>query len=157
MRILWAPWRKIYIRGTKDDNCVFCDLQKEDHPDRGLVVYQGKYHYAVLNKYPYTTGHLMVVPYCHISRISELKKEALEEWWLLTDQAIGWLEKAFKPQGFNLGMNMGKIAGAGIQNHLHFHIVPRWQGDTNFMTTVHETRVQSQSLEELCQELKQVI
>ncbi len=157
MHILWAPWRKIYIRGLKNQSCVFCEMQNDKNPDQNLIVFRGTYHFVVLNKYPYTTGHLMVVPYCHISSISELKTEALTEWLTLTDKAMQWLNKAFNPEGFNLGMNLGKIAGAGIEDHLHLHIVPRWTGDTNFMTTVNQTRIQSQSMEEICQEIKHII
>ncbi len=157
MNILWAPWRKIYIRGMKMPECVFCDIQNDRHPDQSIIIYKGKFHFVVLNKYPYTSGHCMVVPYCHISRIAELKEEALVEWWKLTDQTMQWIQKAMKPQGFNLGLNVGKTAGAGIENHLHFHIIPRWSGDTNFMTTVNQTRIQSQTLEETCLEIKNAI
>jgi ATP adenylyltransferase len=132
-------------------------MQKDQGPDQELILYRGRFHFVVLNKYPYTTGHLMVIPYCHIKKITELKGEALEEWWTLTDLAISWLEKAFHPHGFNLGMNIGKSAGAGIEDHLHLHVVPRWSGDTNFMSTLNDTRIHSDSLEEVCLEIKQVI
>lgn len=157
MHILWAPWRKTYIRSLKNNACVFCAMQDTDSSDHKLILHQGLYHFVVLNKYPYTTGHLMVVPYCHIQKISDLQKDALEEWLSLTDTAISWLIKAFQPHGFNLGMNFGKSAGAGVEDHLHMHIVPRWTGDTNFMSTLNNTRIQSQSLEEICREIKQVI
>ena len=138
-------------------DCVFCDVQNHRHPDQILIVYRGKFHFVILNKYPYTSGHCMVVPYGHISKITELREEALVEWWRLADQTMSWIEKAMKPQGFNLGLNIGKIAGAGVENHLHFHIIPRWSGDTNFMTTVNDTRIQSQTLEDTCQEIKKAI
>jgi ATP adenylyltransferase len=157
MHILWAHWRKTYIRALKNNDCVFCAMQDAECSDHKLILYQGLYHFVVLNKYPYTTGHLMVVPYCHIQKISDLQKDALEEWLSLTDTAISWLIKAFQPHGFNLGMNIGKSAGAGVEDHLHLHIVPRWTGDTNFMSTLNDTRIQSQSLEEVCHEIKQVI
>ena len=131
-----------------DGSCVFCAaLEQEDGP-ANLIVYRGPRAFVILNRFPYTSGHLMVLPYDHVQRLDEVDAETRAEMMELTSQATEVLGRVYAPQGFNLGANLGSAAGAGIEEHLHLHIVPRWVGDTNFMSTTGETRVLPQSLEE---------
>jgi ATP adenylyltransferase len=158
MKRLWAPWRNPYIKGIqKQEDCFFCAMVKEVEDEKNLILFRGKHVFVVLNKFPYTNGHLMVVPYLHVASLTNLPKEALMELIETTREAIEWLKKAMNPQGFNVGMNLGKVAGAGLEDHLHMHIVPRWTGDSNFMSTLSETRVISESLADSFQSLKKAI
>ncbi len=146
---LWSPWRSNYIEGFKDkdenEECVFCSaVKKED--EETLIVYRGKHNFVMMNLYPYNAGHLMVIPYRHISDFSKLTDEEKLEIMNLQDLSLKALNKVMEPQGFNIGANIGKAAGAGIDQHLHFHIVPRWIGDTNFMPALGEVKVISQDL-----------
>ncbi len=154
-RKLWAPWRIEYILGPKDDGCVFCEKgDAEPAMDRkNLVLARGKHVFVLMNTYPYNPGHLLVAPYKHVANPEDLSREARHE---LFELVVTWkqrLETVMNAQGVNIGINLGSVAGAGIVEHLHAHIVPRWQGDTNFMTTVSDTRVVSQALDELYAEL----
>jgi len=155
LRKIWAPWRIGYILNLNKGGCVFCDKAK-DSPDKdknNLILERGDNCYVLMNIYPYNPGHLLVCPYTHAANPEDFPEETHAEMMKLT---IKWkirLEKVVMAQGFNLGINLGSIGGAGIAEHLHAHIVPRWQGDTNFMTTVSETRVLSQSLNELYDKL----
>lgn len=152
---LYAPWRMAYIRGEKGDTagCVFCDAPA--HPDtEALIVARGTHQYVILNRFPYNTGHLMVVPYAHVDTPEALAPNALFEGIELTNRALAALRAAYRPPAFNLGANIGAAAGAGIAAHYHFHIVPRWPGDANFMTSVGETRVLPDTLENMWHELK---
>jgi len=148
---LWSPWRSKYIASGVDSQageCVFCRIAA--HPDQdetNFVVHRGEHAFVVLNLYPYITGHLMVVPYLHTSELDALAKEISDELMDLTKRAQTALREAYSPAGFNLGMNLGLAAGAGIADHLHMHLLPRWAGDTNFMTTVGEARVLPEALE----------
>ncbi|MCE1189952.1 MAG: HIT domain-containing protein [Ignavibacteria bacterium] len=151
MEKLWSPWRSVYIDSfkTKDTApaCVFCEAQKESiEDDSSLVIHKGKLTFTVLNLYPYNNGHLMVVPYRHLNDFSQLTPEEHSEIMAELDKAIKALRLNYNPEGFNLGANLGKTAGAGIDSHLHFHIVPRWNGDTNFMPVLGEVKVISQDL-----------
>lgn len=157
MKFLWAPWRNEYIRGNKIKECFFCKMIKENNDQNNYIIYRGKFNFVVLNKYPYSPGHIMVVPYAHISNLSELRDESALELFNLTNKSIDWLKKAFEPQGFNLGVNLGKISGAGVEDHIHLHIVPRWTGDSNFMTVIGNTRVISEALDETFKKLKEVV
>ncbi len=140
MDYLWSPWRYQYVqKQIPETGCVFC------HP-QNFVVYRAKLNFVVLNLYPYTTGHLMVVPYEHVGTLDAASPETLQEMILLAQQAQRHLAGIYKPTGFNLGMNLGESAGAGITGHIHLHVLPRWSGDTSFMTTVAETRVLSEEL-----------
>ena len=145
---LWAPWRLEYIKGPKDGECIFC-VGPESGDDRAkYVVRRGEHCFTMLNAYPYNNGHLMVSPYRHVASIEELEGPELVELMTLTQESLGALRRAYAPEGFNLGVNQGKIAGAGVEHHVHLHVVPRWGADTNFMPVVGDTRVLPQSLED---------
>jgi ATP adenylyltransferase len=147
MKFLAAPWRWSFISGLKkDDVCVFCRAVNENNAP-SLICHRGERFFVILNKYPYNTGHLMVAPYSHVASPAELADADLLEMWRLTSRSLAILQESFHPDGFNIGMNIGKAAGAGIGGHFHQHIVPRWQGDANFMATVGETKVLSYDLE----------
>lgn len=151
---IWSPWRMTYIGRTKKElGCIFCNaLEKEDGVDN-LVILRGQRAFVILNRYPYTSGHLMVVPFAHASTLDELDGETMMECMLLIKQAVKAISDVYKPEGFNIGANLGAVAGAGIANHIHFHVVPRWGGDTNFMTSVGGTRVLP---EDLCDTLRRL-
>jgi ATP adenylyltransferase len=143
---LWSPWRLEYVTGSKPDaGCVFCDAPRVPPPE-SLVVHEGRAAYIVLNRYPYNNGHLMVVPYRHVSTLNGLGAEELHEIADLVQRSEAALMQAYNPQGINAGINLGKPAGAGILEHIHVHLVPRWNGDTNFMTVVGDARVLPESL-----------
>ncbi|KAF0178654.1 MAG: hit histidine triad protein [Nitrospirae bacterium] len=141
MKALWAPWRIDYILGPKEKECIFCTLPSQGSDRDNLILHRGKSCYIIMNKYPYNNGHLMVVPYFHTSSFDGLSDEVLAEMNVLTRFSVDCLKKAFRPEGFNVGINIGKAAGAGIEEHLHAHIVPRWGGDANFMASVGEVRI----------------
>lgn len=143
---LWSPWRYRYVQSAHTTpECIFCEMAA--HPDEeNFVVHRGQYSFAVLNLYPYTTGHLMIVPYQHVDTLAAATPEALQEMILLARQAQRHLGAIYKPAGYNLGMNLGESAGAGIAHHIHMHVLPRWPGDTSFITTVSETRVLPEDL-----------
>lgn len=147
MQHLWAPWRTQYIHATKDKSrCVFCDAAASaDDRERG-VIFRGQFNFVILNAYPYTSGHLMVAPYEHVSRLSHLEEAVATEMMQLTRRAEMVLQAEYRPEGLNLGMNLGQAAGAGIEEHIHMHVLPRWTGDANFMTAVGETRVLPEDL-----------
>lgn len=149
MDTLWAPWRMKYILDPdkKAGGCVFCIASSTDRDRELLIMYRGKLCFVVLNMYPYNNGHIMVVPYRHIADLGELTSEENSEMMALTQKTVAVLEAAFKPNGFNIGMNLGQAAGAGIDDHLHMHIVPRWSGDCNFMPVIGETKVMPQHLD----------
>lgn len=158
---LWSPWRSNYIQSFKHksdkEECVFCTAPQLDiKDDESLVVYKSKYCFVMLNLYPYNSGHLMIIPYRHMSDIEELTEEEFADITKLITLSKKALTKAMKPQGFNIGANIGKAAGAGIDQHIHFHIVPRWNGDTNFMPMLGEVKVISQDLLENKRELIEV-
>jgi ATP adenylyltransferase len=158
---LWSPWRLDYITGPKDKSvCVFCRHAEETRTDpsnpASLVVATGVHAYIVLNRYPYNNGHLMVVPYTHTSTLTGLSVDELHELMLFTQRAEQALRAAYPPEGINVGINLGRAAGAGIEEHLHIHLVPRWSGDTNFMTVVGETRVLAEDLPATARRLRPV-
>jgi ATP adenylyltransferase len=149
MDTLWSPWRFRYVsEGTKSDRCVFCDKAAGD-PVRDreqLILYRGRANFVILNLYPYTTGHTMIAPYAHVAKLTDLEAGTLGEMMELAQKLQAALETAYHPEGYNLGMNLGRCAGAGVADHLHFHVLPRWTGDANFMTVIGETRVQPEDL-----------
>ena len=152
--IIWAPWRIGYIAGKKKKGCLFCRVKREKRDKENYLLFRGKHSFIMLNAFPYNNGHLMIVPFRHIREPSQLKEEGIIELWRLVALSIKLLKDVLKPEGFNIGLNLGKIAGAGYPGHLHLHLVPRWSGDTNFMPTVAKTKVISQSLNKLYEELK---
>ncbi len=145
MDSIMAPGRMKYIRGEKPDGCIFC---KESAREKDLVLYEGKSCYIIMNKYPYTSGHLLVIPFRHVCDMEETNAEEKMEMMELTATCVRNLKKAFAPEGFNIGMNLGKVAGAGVDDHLHIHVVPRWLGDTSFSTVLGEVRVIPEDLAE---------
>jgi len=152
---IYSPWRKVYFqRDRSDPNCVFCAAYKAKDSPENLVVHRGERTYVILNLYPYSNGHLMVVPYQHCQDLAELPEETLQELISATSKAVSLLEDIYHPQGFNLGMNIGSPAGAGIAGHLHMHVVPRWTGDANFISVVGQTRVLPETLEETYERVK---
>jgi ATP adenylyltransferase len=152
MEYLWAPWRMDYILGKKKRGCFFCRKLKEKKSKDHLILYQGETVFVVMNKYPYTNGHLMVVPKRHCLNLEQLDNNELKELFDLLKSSVRVLKAAFHPHGFNIGMNIGKMGGAG-EDHLHLHIVPRWAGDTNFMPVIGKTKVISEYLEKTYEKL----
>jgi ATP adenylyltransferase len=140
MNVIWAPWRMEYIVSGKEKGCIFCVRAAEKNDRENLLLYRGRNVFVMMNKYPYNNGHLMVVPYAHKSSLSGLDDETKLELMTTVTRGIECLG-IFRPEGFNVGINIGSIAGAGIEEHVHIHIVPRWGGDTNFMAVTGETRV----------------
>ncbi len=157
MERLWAPWRIEYVRISKPNGCIFCMLPKEGDDERNLILHRGKYAFIIMNNYPYNPGHVMVAPYRHVGEIEELTPEEWMEIHTLISLAIKAIKRAMEPHGFNLGVNIGRVAGAGIEGHIHFHIVPRWNGDTNFMPVLADTKVIVQGIRENYQELREAI
>ncbi len=149
---LWAPWRIKYIKEKKKKKCLFC--QTLNHKKKNYLILKTKYSLVILNIFPYNNGHLMVAPLAHVPELSKLADAQALDLLRSLDRAKKLLQKTLKPDGFNIGINVSRSAGAGITGHLHVHIVPRWQGDTNFMPVVHNTKVISQSLDQLCRVLR---
>ncbi|HEV8341409.1 MAG TPA: HIT domain-containing protein [Candidatus Binatia bacterium] len=147
MKQLWAPWRMSYIEnGTNEEGCIFCDKPKEADARSNLVLGQTAHTVVMLNKYPYNNGHLLVAPKKHERRLSDLPPNEYEDVCEVLRASVDVLFKILKPNGMNLGMNLGRCAGAGVEDHFHWHVVPRWEGDTNFMPVVGEVRVMPQHL-----------
>jgi ATP adenylyltransferase len=145
---LWSPWRMEYIENHgKEEGCVFCNAQAMKDGPANLIVQRGKLAYVILNRYPYTSGHVMVVPFEHKATLEELDPATRSEMMELAARAMTVLRKIYNPEAFNLGANIGEAAGAGVKEHFHIHIVPRWKGDTNFMSTLASTRVLPEALE----------
>lgn len=152
MKLLWAPWRIEYITGEKEQGCIFCRKPGEGNDKKNLILYNGQTSFIIMNRYPYANGHLMAVPYRHTSNLSDLSEEERLELMSLTIKCTEIL-KALSPDGFNIGMNLGKTGGAGIDDHLHFHVVPRWNGDNNFMAVIADVRVMPEYLEDTYEKL----
>jgi ATP adenylyltransferase len=147
MKRLWAPWRMKFVEQHKTD-CVFCSVQAQTNDVKNLVVFSGQTAFVILNRYPYTSGHLMVVANVHRPSLEDLEAETRAEMLELVTEGMRTLRKVYRPDAFNLGANIGEAAGAGIAGHVHLHVVPRWGGDTNFMSTVGDTRVLPEELDE---------
>ncbi|RLG81620.1 MAG: HIT family hydrolase [Thermoprotei archaeon] len=147
--ILWNPWRYAYVSSAskRDKTCIFCTLPRKEDKE-AYIVYRGKYAYIALNAYPYNSGHIMIIPYRHLASIELLNAEELGEVLELIVKSVKALRESFNPDGFNIGINIGRAAGAGIADHIHVHIVPRWVGDTNFMAVIASTKTLPISLEE---------
>lgn len=144
---LWAPWRLSYVTTPKPDGCVFCAKPRETDDRESLIIARGEHGYVVLNLYPYNNGHMMAVPYRHVADLEDLTVSESAELQGLLRQAIGAARRALGPDGFNVGLNLGSAAGAGIAQHLHWHVVPRWTGDTNFMPVLADINVMPEHLE----------
>jgi ATP adenylyltransferase len=147
MDYLWSPWRYQYVQTAHASGaCIFCRIAAEQQDDTNLVVHRARLNFVMLNLFPYTTGHLMIVPYQHVDTLESASQESLEEMMVLARAGQKHLREIYRPNGFNLGMNLGESAGAGIAGHIHMHVLPRWAGDTSFMTTVGETRILPEDL-----------
>lgn len=150
---IWAPWRLEYVKDASKDieeECVFCAKPGEgaEHDEENLIVHRGERCFVILNKFPYTNGHLMVAPYEHLASLPALDAETVAELMALAQRAMAVLEERYSPHGYNVGFNQGRVAGAGVEHHIHMHVVPRWGGDTNFMPVLADTRVMPQTLEQ---------
>ncbi len=156
MQTIWAPWRIEYLTKEREDGCIFCKKPKEKKDRRNLILYRGKSGFIIMNRYPYSNGHLMAVPYRHIRELTQLNQKERLELMNLTTRCVEIL-KDFKTEGFNIGMNIGKAAGAGIDDHVHFHVVPRWSGDTNFMPVIGNIKVIPEYLDQSYFKLTQQI
>jgi ATP adenylyltransferase len=160
---LWTPWRYQYITGAggekkAEDDCVLCALARDEAADeRNFVLLRARHNFVVLNLYPYTNGHLMIAPYAHEADLDAVAKDATDEMMDLAKRAQGALRAAYRPEGFNLGMNLGRVAGAGVAGHVHLHILPRWAGDASFMSTVGETRVLPEELPTTYRRLRELL
>jgi ATP adenylyltransferase len=156
MKLLQAPWRWSFITGLSDKkvDCIFCSAQKKDDSE-ALICYRGKNYFVILNKYPYSTGHLMIVPYKHTTNPAVIKPEDTVEMWELMNHSLDLLKEYFNPNGFNIGMNLEEAAGAGVKDHFHLHIVPRWNGDSNFMAVIGKTKVMSYDLKEVYKKISE--
>lgn len=159
MNRLWAPWRANYISNidNKNEDCIFCTKPKENKDAENLILKRHETCFVIMNRYPYNNGHLLIVPYKHTGQISDLLPQEKLELFETVDKCLAGLKKTHKPDGFNIGMNIGRVAGAGIDKHIHLHIVPRWNGDTNFMPVIGGAKVISESLEECYNHLFEVL
>ena len=148
MDYLFTPWRYAYLQGAEAaEGCIFCEKSKSTDDRGNLIVQRALHCYVILNAFPYTSGHIMVVPYAHVDTLQKLAAEAAAEMMAVAQQMEGVLRELYRPEGINLGMNIGKAAGAGVAGHIHLHVLPRWTADSNFMTVVGETRVLPEALE----------
>ena len=154
MENLWAPWRMRYIESVEDEEgCIFCDKPKEENDRENLILFRSDFSFIIMNKFPYNNGHLLIVPYRHEADFMNLSDDELTDINRLIKKSHAALGEALRPHGINIGLNLGRVAGAGIENHIHYHIVPRWDGDTNFMPVIGQTKVISQGLEETYEKL----
>ena len=164
MNRMWSPWRSMHIStrqedehaGGKDES-VFSRLVRQDNDEENLILWRGQLVFVIMNLYPYNNGHVMIVPYREVARYEDLTADEQVEMARTIERCIQWIKKALNPEGFNVGMNLGKAAGAGIPRHLHLHVVPRWNGDTNFMPTIGEIKVVPEALAETYDKLRVAI
>ena len=156
---LWAPWRMAYIapKTPASQECIFCALPAAHRDEENHILYRGEHCFMMLNRYPYNPGHLMIAPYQHVSSIEKLESAALAEFMSQAQLALRGLRQTMQPDGFNLGINDGKVAGAGIADHVHMHVVPRWNGDTNFMPIIADVKVIPESLDNTYRQMKQAL
>lgn len=155
MKVLWAPWRMAYIKGAhKPRGCIFCLKPRERRDPGNHLLYRGRHAFTIMNLFPYNSGHLLVAPYAHVDSLEKLPEEAAMDLLRLTNLSLRVLRVELRPEGFNVGMNLGRVAGAGIDAHVHLHIVPRWNGDTNFMPLLGETRVMPEHLDATYRKLR---
>jgi len=156
MENIWAPWRMDYILNGEEKGCIFCNKPKENEDEKNLILLRRNLCFVVMNLYPYNNGHLLVVPFRHFGKFTETTREESLEIFETTQVCVKVLGKAFKPDGLNIGINLGRVAGAGVEDHLHVHIVPRWSGDTNFMTVLADVRVIPEHISNTYRKLKGV-
>ncbi len=155
MKVLWAPWRMAYIRQSpKPSQCIFCVKAKASRDRENLLLHRGQHGFVMMNLFPYNSGHLLVAPYAHVNSIEWLSDESALDLMRLTNLSLRVLRAQIKPDGFNVGVNLGRVSGAGVEGHVHLHIVPRWDGDTNFMPLFSETRVMPEHLDVTYRKLK---
>lgn len=155
MKVLWAPWRMAYIKAAhKPRGCIFCIKPRQRRDPRNYLLSRGRHAFAIMNLFPYNSGHLLIAPYAHVDSLDKLPDEAALELLRLTNRSLQILRAELKPEGFNVGINLGRVAGAGIREHVHLHIVPRWNGDTNFMPLFGETRVMPEHLDATYRKLR---
>ena len=160
MDYLWTPWRYQYmtlVSQGKQPDCIFCDAVERNRDEETLIVRRGKKAFIILNRFPYTSGHVMIVPYAHVAELHLCEPGTLQEIMELAQKVEGAFRKDYKPDGMNLGMNLGRAAGAGVSGHLHLHMLPRWIGDSNFMTVTGETRVHPEELKTTYERLKKAL
>jgi ATP adenylyltransferase len=156
MDYLWTPWRYVYVSGVdKAEGCIFCQLLNRGDDPKTLIVHRGRFNFIILNAFPYTSGHVMVVPYEHVDRLNLLSEAAADEMMALTRRLEIGLLDLYHPDGVNLGMNIGKAAGAGVAGHIHMHVLPRWVADANFLSVIGETRLLPEALDETYRRLKE--
>lgn len=155
MKVLWAPWRMRYILSdNEDDNCIFCPGESRDEDESRLILYVSSLTMVIMNRFPYNNGHLLVAPTRHVSGLETLSDKATLELLKMVRRSIDILKEIMAPEGFNVGLNLGRVAGAGMEEHMHFHIVPRWNGDTNFMTVHGDVRVIPEHIKETYRKLR---
>ena len=153
---IWAPWRLAYVKDAAKDSeeeCIFCAKPAAEDDEASLIVHRGERCFVILNLFPYTNGHLMVAPYDHLGSIADLDPETTAEMMSLAQRAIGVLDDSYAPHGYNVGFNQGRVAGAGVEHHIHMHVVPRWGGDTNFMPVLADVKVMPEHLAETREKL----
>lgn len=153
---MWAPWRKEYIVNKKAKDCIFCSKPKSQKDKKNFVIKRTEFSFSMLNIFPYNNGHIMAAPFKHKKDLRDLNNEEMLDLFSLVRNTCTILDKVLKPEGFNIGINTGKVSGAGFSEHLHIHIVPRWEGDTNFMPVIFDTKIISESLSSLYQRIKDV-
>ena len=154
MEYIWAPWRIEYIRKVNECGCILCQKPGENNDEANFILYRGHNNFVLLNIYPYNPGHLMIAPYQHTANLADLREREIIEHFNLIERSVELLKEVLNPTGFNIGLNLGRAAGAGIETHLHTHIVPRWNGDTNFMPVLADTKVVSEALAATYEKLK---
>jgi len=154
MKRIWSPWRVQYIRNSNPAGCIFCDKPGENKDSENFILYRGEKNFVIMNAFPYNPGHLMVVPFRHVGKLEDLTSDERNNHYEIVSRAVSILRESCKSDNFNLGMNLGRAAGAGIADHIHTHIVPRWNGDNNFMPVIGETRVISESMIDIYNRLK---
>jgi ATP adenylyltransferase len=159
MERLWAPWRMEYINSAREGEggCIFCDLPAEGDDEKNLILTRGEKAFVILNKFPYNSGHLMIAPFRHVGEVEKLEDDEAVDLHHLMQKSLKALKEAMTPDGFNIGMNLGQVAGAGMPDHVHWHVVPRWSGDTNFMPVVGETKVLPQGIVDSYEKLRRVL
>ncbi len=154
---IWAPWRLKYVKDASKDSeeeCIFCAKPAQDDDEANLIVHRGARCFVILNLFPYTNGHLMIAPYEHSSSLADLDSETVAEMMDLSQRALRILDEKYGPDGYNVGFNQGRVAGAGVEHHIHMHVVPRWAGDNNFMPVIADTKVMPQSIEQSYEALR---